>query len=249
MTPTEFEYVPPAEPAPMSEPARLVNLFFSPGKAFADIMRKPRWWVPFLIGIVITTGYLYLFSETVGWETYIRNQLDRSGAQMSSEQRAQTLGIYRQFGPIIAVLGGLLGPVFTVLVIAAVLKVLADVIMGAGIGFKKTLASVTYGMFPSHVVGAILAAVVMLSKPPDEFDLENPLMFNVGAFVSSDAPRWMSALASSFDLFTFWPMILIAMGLSVGSGKKMSTGSAFGMILFPWAIYVILKTGATALFS
>jgi hypothetical protein len=250
MTPAEYpEFAAAPELPTMSEPTRIVNLFFSPKKAFADIMRKPRWWVPLLLGTIITIVFLYLFSNQVGWETYLRGQIDRSGAQMSSQQREQTLSIYRQFGPIISIVGGLIGPIMTVMVIAVVLKVLADVVMGSGIGFKKTLSAVTYGMFPGQVVSAILSLVVMYSQPPDEFQLDNPLMFHLGALVPQDSPRWMSSLASSFDLFTFWPMLLIAMGLAAGASKKSSTGKMFGILLFPWAVYVILKTGAAAAFS
>jgi hypothetical protein len=42
-------------------------------------------------------------------------------------------------------------------------------------------------------------------------------------------------------------MILIAIGLAAGA-KRLTTGKAFGMILFPWALIVIISVGFTAAF-
>lgn len=244
-----LEFAPAPEPAPMSEPARLVGVFFSPGKAFADIVRRPSWWVPVVLAMIVTTVFLYLFSERVGWDTFISGQLDQNpqAQNMTAQQRQQLLSVYSTFGKAIAFGGGLFGPIFFTGLIAAVLKFLADTIMGAGIGFRKMMAVVAYGTLP-NLLASLLAILVMYFKPPEEFDLNNPVMFNAGLFLGGGTPIWMQRLASSFDLFTFWCMILIAIGMAA-AGRKMSFGKAFGVILFPWALYVILKTGAAAAFG
>ena len=118
--------------------------------------------------------------------------------------------------------------------------------MGAGIGFKKTLAVVTYARLP-YLLSAGLSILVMYLKPADEFDLSNPLMVNAAAFLPAASATWMKALGAAFDLFTFWSMALMAIGFAAAA-KRMSTGKAFGMILFPWALYVILSVGGAAAF-
>jgi hypothetical protein len=118
--------------------------------------------------------------------------------------------------------------------------------MGAGIGFKKTLAVVTYGTLP-NLLRTGLSTLVMYLKPPDEFDLQNPLMVNAAAFLPADAAAWMKSLGASFDLFTFWCMVLMAIGFAAAA-KRMSTGKAFGMLLFPWALVVIVSAGFAAAF-
>ena len=148
--------------------------------------------------------------------------------------------------PYITWAGGLLGPLLSSLVIAVVLKFLADTVMGAGIGFKKTLAVVTYARLPS-LLSAGLSILVMYLKPADEFDLSNPLMVNAAAFLPAASATWMKALGAAFDLFTFWSMALMAIGFAAAA-KRMSTGKAFGMILVPWALYVILSVGGAAAF-
>ena len=44
-------------PPQMSEAGRIAGIFFSPGKAFADIARRPRWWVPVLLIAILGTVY------------------------------------------------------------------------------------------------------------------------------------------------------------------------------------------------
>jgi hypothetical protein len=238
------EFVPAAEPAPMSEPARLAGVFFSPGAAFKDIAKRPRWWVPILIATIFTTTYLYLYSQHIGWVRMIEQQLDRNPG-MPAQQREMAIRIYRDFGGYITFGSGLLIPLLASLVIAGVLKFLADTIMGAGVGFKRMLAICNYAGLPNLLV-TVLAVVVMYMKPPGEFDLQNPLMINAGAFLSPDAPNWLQTGAAALDLFSFWVMILMAIGIHAAAGKKMSTGKAFFMILFPWALYQILRVGAAA---
>lgn len=247
MEPVEIpDFVPPAEPAPMNEAARLVNVFFSPGKAFADIARRPRWWVPIVLAVLVSTTYLYMFSQRVGWELFMRQQNAQSAQmqQMDAATRARAETVQLAVAKYITWVGGLLGPLLGALVIALVLKFFADTIMGAGIGFKKTLAAVTYGTLP-NLLKTGLAMIVLQLKPPDEFDLRNPVMVNAAVFLPSDAAGWMKTLGSSVDLFTIWCMALIAIGIAAGA-KRMSPGKAFGMLLFPWALYVILSTAYAA---
>ena len=73
----------------MSEIGRLAGVFFSPGKAFADIAKRPSWYVPILLSIIVTTTFLYLFSQRVGWEQFLRAQNAQS-AQLQAMDVAGT---------------------------------------------------------------------------------------------------------------------------------------------------------------
>ena len=86
--PPPLEPVTPEGPK-MSELGRLTGVFVSPGEAFKDIVRRPRWWVPVLIGMAVTMAYLYSISDHIGWEEVIRGNLDRAtaGRNMSAQQR------------------------------------------------------------------------------------------------------------------------------------------------------------------
>jgi hypothetical protein len=232
----------------MSEVARLAGVFVSPKRAFADIARRPRWWIPVLLLGVFSTIYTSAYSQRVGWERMIRQQIEQSprSENMSAEQREQAIAVGSAVARS-AGYGAIVLTLFSILLTAALLLFMANTIMGADIKFGSMMGIVSYGFLPQLVVAA-LSMLVMFLKAPDDFDLRNPLVFNAGAFVASDAAQWIKVLAGSFDLFSFWIMALIATGISAAA-PKVSFGKALSAVAFPWALYVALRTAATAAFG
>ena len=57
------------------------------------------------------------------------------------------------------------------------------------------------------------------------------------------------SLLTSFDLFTFWVIVLQAVGFSTASPKKVSFVKALTIIVAVWACYVLLKVGWVGAFS
>jgi len=238
----------PSEPPPlskMSEPARLAGVFFSPGKAFADIARRPRWWIPVILSAILSTVYLNAFTQRVGWESVIRPAMEKnqSTQNMPVQQREQlirtTAGLYKYVG-----YWSILISLLSVFIIAVILMFLFDTMMSAGIGLKRMMAIVAYAFLPMMIYTA-LSMVVLFLKDPDEFNLQNPLMFNVGAYLSTDAPAALRSLGSSIDLFSLWVIVLLAIGISAAA-HKISFGKALAGVALPWALYVCIKVGAAA---
>src|SRR4051812_12912919 len=103
MSPEPAPALPPSLPPPivahsdppqikgMSERARLIGVLFSPGKAFADIARRPRWWIPVILIAIISTIYLTAFTQLVGWESVIRPSIEQlpNAQTMTVQQREQ----------------------------------------------------------------------------------------------------------------------------------------------------------------
>lgn len=236
---------PVADTPRMSEIQRLIGVFAYPGKAFKDIAQRPRWWVPLILSSLIAMAYLYAISEHIGWEQVIRTSLDRSpqARNMPPQQREQVIQLYTRFLPYLSYGGAIFTSLISLVVVSGILKFLADVILGAGIGFKRLMGVASYGFLP-NAVKSLLSMVVMYQTPPDEFDMQNPLMFNVGAFISD--PAWLKALGSWFDLFTIWTMILFSIGMAAAA-RKLTVGKAFGMLLLPMGLLVVLSVGYAAL--
>jgi len=230
----------------MSEPARLAGVFFSPGKAFADIARRPRWWIPVILIALLSTVYLNIFTQRVGWESVIRQTLDRlpNAQAMNAQQREQAITNGAKFYKYFGYGGAALGTLFYVFIVAVILMFIFDTMMSASIGLKRMMAIVAYGFLPL-IIQTLLSLVVLFLKDPDEFNLQNPLMFNVGAYLSPDSPAALRALGSSMDLFSLWIIVLLAIGVHA-AGRKISFGKALAGIGLPWALYVCLKTAAAA---
>jgi hypothetical protein len=244
MTPEHAPELPPAPPPiatqpdptdlpKMSEAARLAGVFFSPGKAFADIARRPRWWIPVILSAILSTVFLNAFTQRVGWESVIRPAIERSPntQNMTAPQREQLIRT-----PVLAL--------FYVFIVAVILMFLFDTLMSAGIGLKRMMGIVAYGFLPL-AIQTVLSMVVLYLKEPDEFNLQNPLMFNLGAYLSPDSPAALRALGSSLDLFSLWIIVLLGIGVAAAA-RKMSVGKAIAAIGLPWVLFVGLKTLAAA---
>jgi Yip1 domain len=241
--------LPPAvasEEPKMGQTARLIGVFFSPGKTFADIARRPTWWVPIIVMAVLGTIFLNAFTQRVGWESVIRPAIERAPntQNLPPQQREQIIeraaGLYKYLGYG----GSAVGTLFYVFIIAVLLMFLFDTIQSAGIGLKRMMAIVAYAFLPL-AIQTVLSMLVLFLKDPEEFDLQNPLIFNVGAFLAPDTPAALRALGSSIDLFTLWIVVLLAIGVS-SAARKIGFGRAFATVLFPWLLFVALKVAAAA---
>src|SRR5258705_1193216 len=94
--------VPPApaptvDVAPMSEPARVLNTFFAPSKAFSDLRRNASWWLPFLITTIVSLAFVYVVDQKVGFRKVVENQIRTQPKQadrierMPADQREKAL--------------------------------------------------------------------------------------------------------------------------------------------------------------
>jgi hypothetical protein len=234
----------------MSEPARLAGVYFDPGRTFTDIAARPRWWPPIVLMIIAGVAMMYSYSQHVGWERMARQQIESNSrtANLPVEQREQAIARSAQFTPYFVYGAAVLGSPVSILITAVILMAAMNTLFGAGVVFRKAFAVTAYAMLPGLLM-AILAIVVMFLKSPEDFDLQNPLAFNLGAFVSAESAKWLKSLLSSFDLFTFWNMALLATGFAAAATKRLTWSKALTGVVACWVIWVLLKVGSTAIFS
>jgi hypothetical protein len=96
----------------------------------------------------------------------------------------------------------------------------------------------------------LLMIAVMFMKPPDDFNVQNPLVFNPGAFMDPlTSSKFLYSLASSLDLFRIWSLVLIAIGLKAAGGKQLSMGGAVTAVFLPWAIWTLGAASLAGVFS
>jgi hypothetical protein len=232
----------------MSELGRLTNMFFEPGRAFADIAERPRPWVPLALSVVMALVFMIAFSQRVGWERFARQTMESAPQvqNMPPEQRERAVAMQLKIMPVMGYVGAALGTPVMVLIVAGVLLLMFKVFMGAAITFKQMFGVTSYSFLPG-VISGLAALVVMFLKNPDEFNLQNPTAFNLGAFFDPESTaKWKIALGTSIDLFTIWIILLLAMGVAAAA-RRMSFGKALAGVLTPWLLWVLLKAGFTAL--
>ncbi len=81
--------VPPAAPeaqASLSPFARVIGVFFSPGKTFEDIVRKPGWVLPLVLTTILSIGVSFSINQRINWREFMSQQIEKSprSAQMAA---------------------------------------------------------------------------------------------------------------------------------------------------------------------
>src|ERR1017187_4227598 len=246
MTPENAAAMEP-QPAGMGELARLTGVFFEPGKTFADVAQRPTWFVPMLVTVLFGLIFCAVVGQRIGWDNVAQQQMEMRMAKMTPDQREQTLkgaDLSKKITPIIAYAAAVLGPAIGYLISALVLLGIVAGIFSAPIKFKQIFAIMCYSGMIGVVAAVLMVVVIFLKKNPADFDIQHPLAFNAGALMDPNGPnKFLFTLASSLDVFSFWKILLIAVGLKAAAGKKLSFGGALFAVLLPWAVLVLI--GAT----
>ncbi len=242
--------IPPDTTKPLSEISRLIGVFTNPKQAFADIVQRPQWYVPVILSVLVGLCLIILFAQHVGFDHLIQQSLDQNPRtqSMSAEQRNQAFQMGMSIGRTMAYVSAIAAPPIAVLVIAGVILLITNTMFGAQIRYGQMTAITAYAMLP-NLIAALLAIVVMFLRSPEDFDLRNPLAFNLGAALNPDStPKWLLALGTSLDVFSFWIMALLATGIIVAA-RKFSWGKAFTAVLIPWVVFLLIKVGWAAIFD
>jgi len=235
---------------PLSEVGRITGVFLDPKKAFADIAARPSWIVPVVLLILAYLAFMYCFTTHVGWEHSMRQAMESNSRmqQMDPQQRENAIQMQLKFAPIGAYV---VGPIVIVVIALATAGVLLLVckMMGASLGFKQMFGISAYAMLPG-LISSILAIIVIFIKNPEDFNLQNPLAFNLGAFLEPppNSSKALYSLATSIDLFSFWTILLLALGISVAA-KKFPFSKALVAVVVPWVLVVLIKAGWASLFG
>lgn len=240
----------PESPERVNSVGRIFGVLFSPKETFESIARRPTWLLPMLLVSLISLGIIGLFGHRVGWRAFFEKQTANSSRfqQLPPDQQQRSLEMQLKYGPPYVYAIGAISPAIIAVIIAAVFLGLFNLVFGAKLNFKTSLAIVCYSWM-TGIVSGILGALILLLKDPSTVDLQNLIASNVGAFLSSDSPKWLIALGTALDIFTFWIMILMAIGFSAAAPKKLSFGKAFISIFVLWLLVVIVRVGAVAAFS
>jgi hypothetical protein len=253
MTP-ETVISPEPEPARMSEFSRISGVLFEPGKAFEDIGRRPTWFVPMLLTILSAVSFYIAYGQRVGFDKFLQQQLETNTrmqqqmAQVPAEKRDQQLAMQAKITGF-AYYGATFIMTPIVFIISAALTLAFSAMVSAGLRFKQVFAIICFASVV-QVIKWLLAIVVLFLKNPNEFDLTNPLAFNIGAFMDPNtSAKFLRTAAIALDVFAIWGIVLVAIGLKAAAGKRLSYGGAFFAAAAPTVLFVLLGASIAAAFG
>lgn len=236
----------------LSQTQRVVNAFVAPSKTFTDIKNGHKsWWLPFVIGVLISYGFYFAVATKVTWPQVVENAIHFNPKAEAGLANADPARVQQTKSMMLNSMkyGMLASPVISViyaLVITLGLWATINFMFGGKADFGGVLAVAMYGTLPMSVKALLGIVVIYASGTPESFNINNFAPTNVASFLSPlDTNGAIYALAGWIDFTTIWTAVLLGIGLSIVAGVKRSSGYA---AVFGWtAIFMILNVGWHAL--
>ncbi len=244
---------PCADEAVLSPLACTTGVFYRPTRVFESLTRRPSWWMPFLVTMVVIGLFYFAVTAKVGWHQVYENNLRLAPKQaqqmenLTPEQRASSEKVAVGFTQ-----GIWLGmPLLTLLfaaIEAAILLGTINFVFGGRATFWQVYAVTWYAGLPGLLKFLLAILALFVGLDPESFQINNPAGTNLGYYLSpTDTPKAFYTLASQVDLLMLWTLVLMGIGLAVVARTKRSAGL---MAVFAWwIVIVLLSVGATAAFS
>jgi hypothetical protein len=236
---------------PLSQVERVIDTFITPSKTFNDILRDSSWWLPWLLGVLVTLGYSAAIQQKIGWDKTYSNILQYSSEtqqerfqQLSPDQQARQKAVAASFTKYIVWASPVLGLLFTAIA-AGLLLMTLNFGLGGHAKFGQLFAVWMYATLP-WLIQAILATIVLFAGlDADAFNLKNPVGTNVGYYLPTDWPQWLIAFGTSIDVLTIWVLILVIIGCAIVARTKLAATAT--AVVGWWVLITLAKVGIAAI--
>jgi hypothetical protein len=248
----------PTTPAKLSAIQRIIGTLLFPAEVFMDINLEPTVFLPIILSIVISLGSSIVILQKlhVNWEQLYSKAFDqqlekqgKSRADLSPKEKEQIdeqIKTMAKVAPYISYISPIVFPIAVPIILALIFWG-GTSLMGGITTFKKVHSLVMHVFcVVSLGVQMLLNVTVVFIKNPADIDLTKGTFItsNLGALLPAGSPKMLVATLTQMDLFTIWPLILIAIGLPAiakNFPKQYAVITVFGL----WAIYatvaVLLK--------
>jgi hypothetical protein len=245
----------PAGPG-LSEPQRLINVFFAPTKTFTDIRRNASWWKPWLIATIISMIFSIIAVQKIDMMRFVQQQIDKSPSaqhrmeRLTPEQRQSGMELqakitkisFYAFPLVIGLLGGL--------IIAAILMFIFNFMLGAEVSFSRALAVTFYAYFPFIIKSILLCISLLAASDPNSIDIaSNPMPTNPAFFMDSAGNTFLYSLLGFVDIFAIWIAVLLGLGfVTASSNRKLTASTGITAVLSAYGLWAVGVSCFRALF-
>ncbi|HEV2469794.1 MAG TPA: YIP1 family protein [Candidatus Sulfotelmatobacter sp.] len=250
LTPATATPTPPAPP--LSQGARIIDTFIAPSKTFTDLRRSAAWWAPFLLMVLVSTAFVYIAGQKIGFRKIMENQMQAQPKQqerleqLPPDQREARMEAGAKFTGVISYAF----PVITLiiwLIIATVLFATFRFAAGSEVTFGVSLAIVIYAALPLMIKTLLAMLSVVAGMSPDSFSFQNPVATNPGYFLNPADNVFLYSLGTALDVFMIWTLVLTAIGFTCVS--KVKRGTSFAVVFGWWAVFTLGSAALAGAFS
>lgn len=243
----------PGEPAPPAKSflERFLGVYISPAETFADIARKPDFILPLVVVVVLAVAGTEVFMAKIGLEPVLRWAFEHSSrtANLTPDQLDQALRQGIRIQSVLAHVGAFIWIPLVTLIVAGIGLLVVNTIFGGELNFKTAFSVAAYA-YLVNVVYQVTATVLIIFGDP-EHAISNPQNLaptSLGFFLNPlDTSKPLMALGSSLEIFTIWYMVLLGIGFSEASGRKVKFAPIFLVFLGLWLVKILASMGLATL--
>lgn len=228
------------EEKPMGGASKILNIFFEPKRVFQSLKIKPTWLIPFIIVALLGIGFYYY-----SYPFIMAQQVERiQEMEQIPETRKQEIidGMTEKDTPPLWQLAlAPVGSLIALVVVAAVLFFVFNVLLGGDSAYRK--------VFSVYCYSSLVAIPSMIVKLPLVMIKENiNVQTSLALILSANAKdTFLYNVLSSFDIFTIWQVILVSLGMGVM--YKYTTQKAFTAVFVLWIIWILAKSTFSSVFG
>lgn len=233
----------------MSSLARIFGVFYAPKATFEDIAREPHFILAWVVMIVCSFLFGYAMVHRVGPAELARQMaMSAPNAQtMPQDQLNKVMAIDAKIAPVIFLA---LPPVMVVifsLILAAIFLAVENFLLGQAVRYKGVLGVVSHAYLPSALMGLAVVLILYLRADPTGVNFMAPIGSNALFYVDpSTTSPVMVKLLGQIDLFGFWIMALLALGLAK-LGAKLKFSTTLATVVGLWVLWVLFNVGLAAI--
>ncbi len=228
------------EEKPMGGASKVINIFFEPRKVFESLKIKPTWLIPFIIVALLGIGFFYYTYPFIMAQQVEKIQENEKIPEEQKERIIEKM-TEKDHPPIWQLAIAPVGTLVSVVVVAAVLFFVFNVLLGGDSSFRRVFSVYTYSSLIA-IPAMIVKFPLIMMKGNLNVQTSLALLLSI-----NQKDTFLYNVLSGFDIFTIWQVILISMGL--GILYKYSTKKAFTAVFILWIIWILLKSGLSTVFG
>jgi hypothetical protein len=230
--------------------ARLMGIYTGPSRAFAAIIRAPRFWAPLLALLALNASFTGVWMSKVDPLEFMKAQDEENAKirEMPADQRAALIEKQVEWFRVFVWLGALLGAPLVVAVVGAFLLFVFRFVYGSEATAGQAFSVTAWAFLATALVQTPLMLLTFFLK--GDWNLNPQDVFQMSAALALDkqaVPRALYSLAGSLDLISFWTVALLTLGFA--QAAKTRPGAAIWGVLVPWLLVVVAKAAFVAVFS
>lgn len=253
----------PVTPAPetlssgqpaLSEPQRILNMFYAPTRTFEDIKRNAQWWAPFLVLLACSIAFMYVVQTKIGFDQIAENikaSMSETAKARLEKAPPEVQANFEKNLPKQVKDGTYRFPIYALvinLIAAGVLMATFSFGFGTKVRYWQSVAILYYAGIPRVIWIVLTIVTIYAGADPSSFMIDNPFPSNPGFLLSpANGPGLYRLASTGLDFFNWWNVVLAGIGFATITGTKKK--NAIIVVAIWFLLATCLRAGVSVLFG